>query len=138
MVHSFFLFCLVKEKPIIDSLDLNSAVDLEYSQFKLNCRFGSKQIDLPIVSYVEEFLPTIKLKVYDYMSRELRKGKTADNVLITMFMYKYSRIDLTRLIKGTNVDDYMLEFVQDCDTTKCVYSPIVIYDHIKSAEQLVF
>ncbi len=138
MVYSFFLFCLVKDKPIIDSLELNTDVDLNYSQFKLKCRIRSQEIELPIISYADQFFADTKLKVYDYMSKELKKGKTKDNVLVTAFMFKNARIDLSRLIKGTTVDDYLLEFVQNCETTIALYSPIVMYDHIKNAEQLVF
>lgn len=138
MVYSFFIFCLVKNKPIIDDLELNTDIDLDYSQFKLKCRVGSEKIGLPIISYADQFFADIKLKVYDYMSKELKKGKTKDNVLVTTFIAKDTRIDLSRLIKGETVDDYLLEFVQNCNTTRVLYSPIVIYDHIKNAEQLVF
>lgn len=139
MVHSFFLFYLLKNKPIIEKLSLNPELDLNYSQFKLDCHVDSKKIDLPILSFVDSDLAVTKIKIYDYMSKEIRKkGKTADNVVVSMFMYRYNRIDLSRLIIGMGPNDYLLEFVQDCDTSIALYCPIIIFDHIKNAEQLAY
>lgn len=137
MLYSFFLFCLVKNKPIIDSLELNSSVNFDYSQFKLNCYVGSEKIELPILSFADSTLAETKIKIYDFMSREIRKkGKTIDNTLVSMFISSYNRIDLSRLIKDSN--GFSLEFVRDCDVTQVLYRSIDIFDRIRDAERFVF
>jgi len=143
MVHIFYIFKILPALQTdlhFDDLVINMRIDEELcSQFQLAGKMGDHNFLVPIYSCCSNSLTNLRTKIYDQMLYEIRNNKELTNQTLVYFAFaRFTRIDLMRLLKKN--DEYLLEFVQECDTSRVLYEPISHYKYgtVSETELAVF
>jgi hypothetical protein len=130
-MHAFFSFNIIQASRINLVLDLaiNQTINnIDFSQFNL---IANRTLYLPVYSYVDS-ISVLKMKILFRIKEETQKAQGTENLFVFFLLARYSRIDLSRLLMKNN--NYILEIVQDCDTSKVFYEPVKLYDKFEEVK----